>query len=81
MSDNYPKLTKQELIIKMNEGLRDFLTFLDQYSDEQLLQPTDAAGWNARDHITHLAVWADGVAASAALRRSLGGHGHYRRAG
>jgi len=63
MSDNDPKLSKQELIIKMNEGLRDFLAFLDRYSDEQLLQPTDAAGWNARDHLTHLAVWADGVAA------------------
>ncbi|MBK8905683.1 MAG: ClbS/DfsB family four-helix bundle protein [Anaerolineaceae bacterium] len=63
MSDADSKLDKQTLITRMNEGLRDFLAFLDQYSAEQLLEPKDAVGWNARDHITHLAVWADGVAA------------------
>lgn len=63
MSDADAKLDKQTLITRMNEGLSDFLAFLDQFSEAQLLEPTDAAGWNARDHITHLAVWADGVAA------------------
>jgi hypothetical protein len=32
-----------------------------------MLTPTDAAGWNVRDHLTHLVAWADGVA--ALLRR------------
>lgn len=54
---------KQELIARMNEGLSQFLAFLDHYSAEQLEELTDAVGWNARDHITHLAAWADGIAA------------------
>lgn len=63
VSDADSKLDKQTLLTRMSEGLRDFLAFLDQFSEAQLLEPTDAAGWNARDHITHLAVWADGVSA------------------
>ena len=55
--------TKQELIAQMNEGLHEFLAFLDQYSDTQLLDLKDHVGWNARDHLTHLAAWADGIAA------------------
>ena len=58
---------KQELITRINEGLSQFLAFRDQYSAEQLELLTDAVGWNARDHITHLAAWADGIA--ALLRR------------
>jgi len=41
----------------MNESLGRLL------SKEQQLGPKDVAGWNVRDHLTHLAVWADGVAA------------------
>lgn len=67
MSSRYPKPTKQELITKMNDGLAHFLALIDEFSEEQLLEPTDAVGWNARDHIVHMAVWADGVA--ALLRR------------
>lgn len=67
MSDADSKLDKQTLITRMNDGLNQFLAFLDQYSDAQLLELTDHVGWTARDHLTHLAVWADGI--SALLRR------------
>jgi hypothetical protein len=67
MSDEIATAIKQELIAHMNEGLSQFSAFLDQYSAEQLEGLTDAVGWNARDHITHLAAWADGIA--ALLRR------------
>lgn len=67
MSEEIATPTKQELIARMNEGLSQFLAFLDHYSAEQLEELTDVVGWNARDHITHLAAWADGIA--ALLRR------------
>jgi hypothetical protein len=67
MNEEIAPLTKQALIACMNEGLSHFLAFLDHYSAEQLEALTDAVGWNARDHITHLAAWADGIA--ALLRR------------
>jgi hypothetical protein len=63
MSNKYPKPPKQELIARMNDGLTQFLAFIDEFSEEQMLEPKDAVGWNVRDHITHLAAWAEGIAA------------------
>jgi hypothetical protein len=51
----------------MQTGLEQFLAVLDRLSDDQMTGPRDAAGWNVCDHVTHLAVWADGIA--ALLRR------------
>jgi uncharacterized damage-inducible protein DinB len=51
----------------MEAGLARFLAVIDRLSDEQMLAPADAAGWNVRDHVAHLAAWADGIA--ALLRR------------
>ena len=67
MSSKYPELSKQELVASMNDGLAQFLTFIGELSEEQMLEPKDAAGWNVRDHLMHLAAWADGIA--ALLRR------------
>ena len=63
MSNKYPKLSKKELVAKMNEGLAQFLTFIDELSEEQMLEPKDVVGWNVRDHLTHLAAWAEGIVA------------------
>jgi hypothetical protein len=57
----------EELRGKMAHGLAELLAALDRLSDEQQLGPTDPAGWNVRDHLTHLASWVEGVA--ALLRR------------
>jgi hypothetical protein len=59
--------TVKELSERMDEGLARFLAALDRLSEEQMTGPKDGAGWNVRDHVTHLAVWADGIA--ALLRR------------
>jgi hypothetical protein len=67
MSESYTKRTKQELRTRMEKGLTEFLAVLDHFSDDEMLIPKDTAGWNVRDHIVHLAVWADGIA--ALLRR------------
>ena len=64
MSEAIPQTT-EEVIAEMNEGLEKFLAFLDQLTEAQMMQPKDDVGWNVRDHLTHLAVWADGVAALA----------------
>ncbi|WP_420645369.1 ClbS/DfsB family four-helix bundle protein [Candidatus Leptofilum sp.] len=63
MSDTTNQPTKSEFITRMNDGLTKFSAFLNQFSAEQLMEPTDTVGWNARDHIVHMAVWADGIAA------------------
>jgi uncharacterized protein (TIGR03083 family) len=47
----------------MDEGLARFLAALDRLTDDQMSGATDAAGWTVRDHLTHLAAWADGIAA------------------
>lgn len=59
--------TVQDLRARMDAGLARFEAALDRLSEAQITGPKDAAGWNVRDHITHLAAWADGVA--ALLRR------------
>lgn len=54
-------LTKSELLARIQEAWQTFNAYVISVSDEQLSQPTDPAGWTAKDHITHLAVWVDGV--------------------
>jgi hypothetical protein len=55
--------TVRDVRAQMDAGLTQFLAALDQLSDAQMLNIVDAAGWNVRDHLTHLAAWANGVAA------------------
>lgn len=45
------------LLTKIEEGWQRLQVFIDSYSKEQLTKPTDAAGWTAKDHLMHLAVW------------------------
>lgn len=52
---------KDELLMNMQNGWNEFFAYLKTLSDEQMTARTDAAGWTVKDHLTHLAVWADGV--------------------
>lgn len=63
MSEQMAPQTVGELRAAMERGLADLLAALDGLSDERQLGPRDEAGWNVRDHVVHMAVWADGVAA------------------
>jgi hypothetical protein len=48
---------KAELIEAMQAGWERLQAFIDSYSEEQLVTKKDAAGWTAKDHLMHLAVW------------------------
>lgn len=55
--------SRSEIESRMETGLREFFAVIDRMSDEEMTGPVDSNGWNIRDHLTHLAVWADGIAA------------------
>lgn len=60
MTDTTP-FSKGELLTRMERGWNDFSTYLSTLTEEQLTTPTDAAGWTAKDHVIHLAVWEDSI--------------------
>jgi uncharacterized protein (TIGR03083 family) len=60
-------LSKDQLLNRIQNGWNDFTAYLNTLSEEDLTQPTDAAGWTAKDHVAHLAVWEDGI--NAVLER------------
>jgi uncharacterized protein (TIGR03083 family) len=55
--------TVTELRQSMDDGLRSLIKALDRLDSSRLSEPTDEGGWSVRDHVAHLAVWADGMAA------------------
>lgn len=62
MSEQKTPPTMAELRAQMDAGLSSFLAALDRLDASQLVGPVDAVGWTVRDHLVHLAVWADGIA-------------------
>lgn len=56
-------MSKATLLAKIQQGWDDFHIYLNSLSEEQLTTPTDAAGWTAKDHVMHLAVWEDSIIA------------------
>lgn len=57
-------MKKDELLIRIEQGWNEFQAYIQTLSAAQLAGPTDAAGWTAKDHIMHLAVWEDGIDAA-----------------
>jgi uncharacterized protein (TIGR03083 family) len=51
--------TVNELLDNIERGWNSFNAYIDTLSEKQLTQPTDAAGWTAKDHLIHLASWED----------------------
>lgn len=57
------KMPQAELVARIEEGFQNFNQYLDALTEQQLTQPTDAAGWTAKDHVIHLATWEDSILA------------------
>ncbi len=57
----HPILSKVELLAAIEQGWNGLNAYVDSLTPEQLTTPTDAAGWTAKDHLAHLAVWEDTI--------------------
>lgn len=55
------QMTKAELLANIEQGWNDFQAYLASLTYEQVTIPTDPAGWTAKDHIAHLAIWEDSL--------------------
>jgi len=54
-------MTVAELLRNIETGWNTFQAYIDTLSKSQLIRPTDAAGWTAKDHLVHLAMWEDSL--------------------
>lgn len=60
-SDN--SLTRENLIRQLELSWTELKAFLASLTEEQFTRPMDAAGWTAKDHVIHLAIWEQGCIA------------------
>lgn len=59
MSDDH--LSKTEVLEFFDTAWDDLQRVIANADPGAMMTKTDAAGWNVRDHLAHLAVWANGV--------------------
>ena len=57
MSNNNNSMTWAKLLREIEANWKELQDYLESLTEEQLTGPTDAAGWSAKDHVSHLAVW------------------------
>src|SRR5262245_52108399 len=57
MVDLEKDLTRDNLLTELDSTWDTFLTYIESLTPDQLTRPTDAAGWTAKDHVMHVAVF------------------------
>ncbi len=55
------EMSKAELLAAIDQGWNRMQNYLASLQFEQVIVPTDAAGWTAKDHLAHLAAWEDSI--------------------
>jgi hypothetical protein len=69
MTDSGSVMTHEAFLREFESTWNEFLSYLESLTEDQLTRPTDSAGWTAKDHIIHVAVF-DKVALALLERRS-----------
>jgi hypothetical protein len=54
-------MSKAQLMTKFERAWNALQSTLDEANDADLTSKTDAAGWSGKDHLAHLADWANSV--------------------
>lgn len=62
MNDSDPK-SKADVLGAIDSAWTTLVSFFEPLTGAQMTVPTDAAGWNVKDHLVHLAVWLQAVPA------------------
>lgn len=57
MSDPDSVLSREDYLRELESAWSELQTYLATLTEEQLTRPTDAAGWTAKDHVIHIAIW------------------------
>ena len=57
MSDVSQAKSRASLLRQLEVSWHELDTYLASLTEQQLTQPTDTAGWTAKDHIVHLMQW------------------------
>jgi hypothetical protein len=55
--------TKSELVEQLHQSWTKLEKALEPLSDEQITSRRDRVGWSIKDHLDHLSVWEEGIAA------------------